>query len=540
LLLGAVGIVLLIACTNVANLSLARSAARTREFAIRSALGASRARLVRQLLTESVLLALTGGLLGLIVAIIAVRLVLAKFPEMLPRSENIHLNIPVLLFAFGISLAVGILFGVAPALDGSKVDVQASLKSGERGATRAQPRAQNNLVIAQVALTLVLLVGSGLLLRTVLGLWNVNPGFDRQNLITFKVGISPSLTRTASSTRTAYRQLLDRIREIPGVQAADFTNIVPLSEDPNVGPFWAGAQQTTAMQDAPHALYFETGPDYLQTMRIPLLRGRFFTPADNSTSEPVVVIDSVLAHTYFPNKNPVGQLITVAHWRTARVVGVVGHVRHWGLGDTGAYNPSQIYISFYQLSDEWVPAFARDLSVAVRTPLNVASIMPAIRNVVYGTGKDQPIYDLQTMQQIASNSIATQRLPMMLLAAFAALALLLASVGIYGTISYSVSQRVQEIGIRMALGAKRTDVLRMVMGQGMRLAVVGLTIGAGAALVLSRVLKSFSQLLYGVRADDPLTFIAVSFVLMAAALLACCLPARRAMQVDAMQALRTE
>jgi predicted permease len=533
LLLGAVGIVLLIACTNVANLSLARSAARTREFAIRSALGASRARMVRQLLTESVLLAVTGGLLGLTIAILGVRLVLAKFPALVPRSENVRLNIPVLLFVFGISLTVGILFGFAPALDSLGVDVQGSLKAGERGSTRAHPRAQSILVMIQMASTLVLLVGADLLLRTILQLWNVNPGFNRQHVITFKVGLSPSLSATAFSTRTAYRQLLDRIREIPGVQAADFTNVVPLSERDNGGPFWVGPQQSTPMQDAPHALYFETGPEYLKVMQIPLLRGRFFSPADNANSEPVVVIDSILAHTYFPHKDPVGQLITVAHWRTARVIGVVGHVRHWGLGDAGTYNPSQIYISFYQLSDEWVPAFARDLSVAVRTPLDVTAIMPAIKNVVYGTAKDQPIYGVQTMQQIASDSMTSQQLPAILLGAFAVLALLLASVGIYGTISYSVAQRGQEIGIRMALGAKRWDVLRMVMGQGMRLAIAGLAIGTAAALLLARLLSSFSQLLYGVRANDPLTFIAVSLVLMAVALLACCLPARRAASIEA-------
>jgi predicted permease len=540
LLLGAVGIVLLIASTNVANLLLARSAARTREFAIRSALGASRARMVRQLLTESVLLALSGGLLGLIVGILGVRMVLMKFPEILTRSENIHLNTPVLFFTFGISLVVGILFGLAPALNGSSGDVQSSLRAGERGSTGALARAQNILVILQMAMTLVLLVGSGLLLRTILQLWNVNPGFDRQHVITFKVGLSPSLTTTAVSTRTAYRQLLDRIREIPGIEATDFTNVVPLSENDNGGPFWVGAQQSTSMQDAPHALYFETGPEYLRAMQIPLLRGRFFSPADTSDSEPVVVIDSVLAHTYFPHKDPVGQLITVAHWRTARVIGVVGHVRHWGLGDAGTYNPSQIYISFYQLSDEWVPAFARELSVAVRTPLDVASIMPAIRNAVYATGKDQPIYSVQTLQQIASNSMASQRLPMILLGAFAVLALLLASVGIYGVISYSVSQRTREIGIRMAVGAERRDVLRMIIGQGLRLVAAGVLIDAGIALLLARLLSAFSRLLYGVRANDPVTFMAVLFVLAGVSVLACYFPARRASRLDPMAALKSE
>jgi predicted permease len=491
-------------------------------------------------MTESVLLALIGGLLGLVVANLGVRLLLAKFPEIVPRSQNVHLNIPVLLFAFGISLVVGVLFGLAPALDSSSVDVQGSLKAGERGSTRAHPRAQSTLVIIEMALTVVLLVGSGLLLRTILQLWNVNPGFVREHVITFKVGVSPSLTTTASSTRTAYRQLLDRIREIPGVQAADFTNVVPLSEHNNVGPFWVGAQQSTAMQDAPHALYFETGPEYLQAMQIPLLRGRFFTRADNSGSEPVVVIDSVLAQTYFPHKDPVDQLITVAHWRTARVIGVVGHVKHWGLGDDGTHNPSQIYISFYQLSDEWVPAFARDLSVAVRTPLDVATIMPAIKNVVYGTGKDQPIYNVETMQQIASDSMASQRLPMILLGAFAGLALLLASVGVYGVLSYSVSQRIQEIGIRMALGAERRDVLMMILGQGLRLALAGILIGAVSALLLVRLLSSFSRLLYGVRSNDPGTFMAVSFVLVGVSVLACYLPASRASRVNPMVALKYE
>ena len=540
LVMGAVGIVLLIACANVANLLLARSAARSREFAVRSALGASRARMVRQLLTESVLLALTGGVLGLGLAKLGVSLALAKLPARMPRTDNIHLNFPVLLFAFGISLAAGILFGLAPALRSCRVDVQRSLKAADRGSTRARNYGQSLLVIVQMALTLVLLVGSGLLLRTIGHLWSVHPGFGTQHVLTFKVGLSPSLTKTASSTRIAYRQLLERIREIPGVQAADFTNIIPLSEQDNGGPFWIGAQESTSMQDAPHALYFETGPDYPQAMKIPLLRGRFFTPADTGESEPVVVIDSVLAQTYFAGKDPLGQTITVAHWRTARVIGVVGHVRHWGLGDPGTYNPSQIYISFYQLPDPWTSAFARELSIAVRTPLDTAAIMPAIEDAIYGTGKDQPIYNIQTMRQIVSDSMASQRLIVIFLGAFAALALLLAAVGIYGVLSYSVNQRVQEIGIRMALGADRGNVLRLLIGQGLGLAIAGVAAGAVAALILARLLASFSQLLYGVTASDPTTFLSVSLVLMSTAFLACYIPARRATRIDPMQALRSE
>jgi predicted permease len=493
LLLGAVGIVLLIACANVANLLLVRSAARTREFAVRLALGASRGRLVRQLLTESVLLAMTGGILGLMVAKLGVSLMFSEFPQSLPRAESIGVNLPVLFFAFGISLVVGIAFGLVPALKSSHADVQGSLKSGDRGNTRAHPRSQSALVIIQMALTLVLLVGAGLLLRTIGDLRKVDPGFNTQHVITFKVGLSPSLTKTASSIRIAYQQLLDRIRQVPGVQAADFTNIVPLSEEDNGGPFWVGSQQSTSMQDAPHALYFETGPNYLQIMEIPLLRGRFFTQADTPDSEPVVVINSVLARTYFHDQDPVGQTITVAHWHTARVIGVVGNVKHWGLGDPGTYNPSQIYISFYQLSDEWIPAFARALSVTVRTPLDVATMMPAVESVVYGAGKDQPVYNVRTMQEIVSDSMSAQRLPMVLLAVFAALALLLASVGIYGVISYSVTQRLREIAVRMALGAEKRQVFQMVIGQGLRMAIVGLMLGAAAALILTRLLTSFSH-----------------------------------------------
>jgi predicted permease len=540
LLLGAAGIVLLMACTNVANLLLARSTERTREFAIRAAMGASRARMVLQLSTESILLALVGGVLGLCVAKLGLILVLRMMPDSLPRSDGIGMNLPVLLFTFGITLAVGVSFGLAPSFKSWGATVQSSLKSGERGLTRSKASGQTVLVIVQMALTLVLLVGSGLLLRTIRDLWRANPGFNPQHVLTFKVGLSPLVTKTASTTRIAYRQLLDRIRQIPGVQAADFTNIVPLSEEDNGGPFWIGAQESTSIQDAPHALYFETGPEYLQTMEIPLVKGRFFTPADTSDAAPVVVIDQVLANTYFRNEDPVGETITVGHWRTARIVGVVGHVRHWGMGDPGTYNPSQIYISFYQLADQWVPSFARSLSVAVRTSLDAATIMPAVKNVVYGTGSDQPVYNVRTMEQIVSESMSSQRLSMILLSTFASLALVLASIGIYGVISFFVTQRVHEIGIRMALGAGKWNIFRLVIGQGLRLVSAGVVIGGGCALILTRILSSFARLLYGVGASDPLTFAGVSVALIGIAVLACYLPARRAAKVEPMEALRYE
>ena len=540
MLLGAVGIVLLIACANVANLLLARSAARTREFAIRSALGASRARIVRQLVTESLLLSLAGGTLGLVVAKWGVSPVLAFVPGSLPRSENIGVNVSVLLFALGVSVAVGILFGLAPALKSSKADVQTSLKAGGRSSTSAQHRAQSSLVIVQMALTVVILVGAGLLFRTIHNLWDVNPGFDTQDIITFRVGLSPSANETPSSMRSAYQQWVERIRNIPGVRAADLTVMVPLSQDVNLGPFWVGSQQPASIAEAPRALFYWTGPDYLQTMEIPLLRGRFLTLEDTIKSDPVIVIDSVMARTYFPDRDPVGQDVTISHWGHVRIIGVVGHVRQWGLDDRDTYTENQIYASLYQLRDDWASLFYRDLTVTVRTPLNSATVMPAIKNAVYAAGKDQPVYSVQTMQKIASDSMTSQRFPMFLVGAFAVLALLLASVGIYGVISYSVAQRVPEIGIRMALGAGKKEILRMIIGHGLRLAIVGLTIGVVAASVLARLISSFSHLLYGVGTSDPLTFVVVSLLLTCVAVLACYIPARRAMRVDPLTALRYE
>jgi predicted permease len=465
---------------------------------------------------------------------------LTALARSLPRSENAGVNLPVLAFAFGVSIVVGVVFGLAPALKSGNTDLQASLKEGGRGSAGGHHRAQNVLVVIQMALTLVLLTGASLLLHTIHNLWQVNPGFNTQQIITFKVGLSPSITTTASSTRIAYQQLTERIRHISGVQAAGITVLVPLTGQGNGGPFLAGSEMPKSLFEAPRAEFFWTGPDYARAMEIPILRGRYLTPQDTIKSQPVVVIDSDLARDYYPDRDPVGQTIAIPHWGVARIVGVIQHVRHWGMDDANLYTQNQIYASFYQLADAFVPAFLGDISVVIRTPLDIPALMPAIKAAVYGAGGGQPVYAIRSMRQIVSESMSPQRFPMILLGAFAVLALLLATVGIYGVISYSMSQRVREIGIRMALGAEKPDVLRMVVGQGVRLALTGVAIGAAAALILTRLLSSFSQLLYGVRASDPLTFVAVSLVLISAALLACYFPARRAATVDPMVALRYE
>ena len=439
-------------------------------------------------------------------------------------------------------MAVGVLFGLAPALKSSKLDSQSALKEGGRGFTSVHGQAQSSLVIVQIALALVLLVSAGLLFRTVRHLWESDPGFDTRHTIAFKVGVSRSLTRTAESTRFAYQQLIERIRNIPGVQAADFTDLVPLSGRDADMPFWIGSEKPASLQEAPRLLNFLTGPDYLQTMGIPLLRGRFFTMNDTTKSPCVMVIDSVFARMYFPKSDPLGQTLSAGFETVGpcQIVGVVGHVKHWGLGGSTQYTQNQMYFPLYQDPDQWVASNYADLTVVVRTPLDASTMMLAIKAAVYAAGSDQPVYDIHNMQQIASDSMSSQRFPMILLGAFAVLALVLASIGVYGVISYSVTQRVHEIGVRMALGAEKRSILMMVVSHGLRLAVGGLAIGAAAALILTRLLSSYSHLLYGVSASDPTTFISVSAILIGVAILASYLPARRAMRVDPMLALRHE
>jgi predicted permease len=541
LLLGAVGLVLLIACANVANLLLARSLARTREFAVRAALGASRSQIARQLITESGLLSLAGGALGLVMAQGGLPAVLAAAPGSLPRVQNIAVNAAVLGFALGVSIVVGILFGLLPAWKSSDTDLQTGLKEGGRGSMLGHQRTQRGLVIGQIALAVVLLTGGSLLLRTIRNLWAANPGFNTQHVLTFRAGLSPASRQAPEEIRNGYRQLMERVREIPGVQAADITALLPLTQSDNSGPFWIGPHQPASMAEIPRALYYWIGPDYFHTMQIPLLRGRMLSPDDTNRSEPVIVIDSVLARNYFGNRDPVGQTVTVAHWAVARVVGVVGHVRHLRLGGSNSLDEEpQIYASIYQLLDAWLPSFSKEVKIVVRTPLEAAALMPAIQDAVSGVAGGEPVYNVRSMQELVSGSIEPQRLAMILLVAFAALALVLACLGIYGVVAYSMTRRTQEIGIRIALGAARRDIARMVIGEGFRLALFGVGAGLVAALALTRVLSSFSRLLYGVGASDPLTFLAVPCILIAATIAACSIPARRAARLDPTVALRHE
>jgi predicted permease len=385
-------------------------------------------------------------------------------------------------------------------------------------------------------------VAAGLLFRTILHLWNVNPGFDSNNIMALKVGVSHSLAKTPSGTRVAYKQLIERIRQITGVEAADFSTAVPLSGQGGYLPFWLDSQKPESLQAAPRMGWFLTGPDYLRTMGMQLLQGRFLTEHDDTKSPCVAVIDNNFARAFFPDGKPIGHTITAgfAAFGPCAIVGVVNHVTYADLRDGGPANQYQAYYSLYQDPDQWVPFNYPDASIIVRTPLDAATLIPAVKAAIYQDSNDQPIYNVQTMRQIISDSMSAQRFPMILLGAFAGLALLLASVGIYGMISYSITQRVQEIGIRMALGASKAKVLRLFIGQELKLVLLGIAVGAVGTVILNRTLSTLSHLLYGVRSWDPLTFAAASIILIAVAALAGCIPARRAAQVDPMVALRYE
>ena len=537
-LFGAVALVLLIACVNVANLLLARATGRTRELAIRVALGAGRGRLLRQLLTESMLLALAGGALGLLVAAWGTPAALALLPGSLPRAGEISLDGRVLVFALGVSLVSGVLFGLAPALRATESSLHVALKDGGRGASSARHRGQDLLVVIQMAMVFVLLVGAGLMIRTLSRLWSVDPGLDPAGVMTFGVSLPPSMTGTSpDAIRTHLRRVEERVKAIPGIEAVALsTGALPLQAD-DEQLFWLDGVPRPASSDQMNwALWYVVGPDYRRAMGIPLLAGRFLGPEDDERGALAVVVDEVLARQYFGSESPVGRLIHMDGYdRPARVVGVVGHVVQWGLASDETQSlRAQLYFSPMQLGDETI-APATGIDVVVRSDPAAPVSFQTIRAAMQEISPDEIAADPRTMDQVIADSLAARRFSMFIFAVFAALALLLASIGIYGVVSCGVGQRTSEIGIRMALGARRRDVLGLILGGGVKMVLIGIGLGVAAAFGLTRLM---AHLLYGVSATDPFTFIAVAVGLTAVALAACYLPARRATRVDPMIALR--
>jgi predicted permease len=539
-LLAGVFFVLLIACVNVANLLLARSMRRAREFAIRGALGASRIRVIRQLLTESVLLALCGGALGLLVATWGMQLAVGFLPTSLPRAEEIHLDSRVLVFTLVISVLSGIVFGLAPALRLVKPRLQETLKEGGRSVSGARSRAQSVLVIAETALALVLLIGAGLMVRSLGRLWSVNPGFNPKNVLLIRLALPPAMTTAAPDAIFAeLRRVHDEVAGVPGVEAVSLQHGgIPMWTD-SEDPFWIqGRPKPSRDSDMSRGLWYEVEPDYLRVMGIPLKRGRFFTERDNESAPLVVVVDESLAEKYFPHENPIGKSIVDPFiGKPAEIVGIVGHVKQWGLDDKIGVH-AQFYIPFMQIPGRFVSRAADSTGMFIRTQgIPPRTLLETIRKKVQETNPQEVVYDPHTFDEFISRSLADKWFSMVLLGVFAALALLLSSIGIYGVISYLVGQRTHEIGIRIALGAQRKDVLKLVLGEGTRTAIIGIGAGLVAALGLTRLMSS---VLYGVSETDPLTFLAVAAVLTLVALAACYIPARRAMRVDPVIALRYE
>ena len=540
-LLAAVGFVLLIACVNVANLLMVRSVGRAREFAVRVAMGAGRGRIVRQLLTESMLLALGGGGLGLLLAAWGTKAALHHLPSGLPRAGEVGLDARVLFFTTGVALLCGIVFGLVPALKVSKPNLHDTLKEGGRGAGGGKHRAQGAFVVAEMAMALVLLIAAGLMIRSLSALWSVNPGFDSHNLLSFGVSLAPSMKNASpDAIRATLREVQARLNAAPGVKATSLSwGAVPLAED-DEDLFWLEGQPKPASDnDMNWALSYVVQEDYLKVMGIPLERGRFFTAQDNEHSQHVVVIDDIFARKFFPEQDPLGRRVILNNkGGAAQIVGVVGHVKQWGLdSDDKQSLRAQLCFPYMQLPDEAMRLSSNGTGVLVRFEGDSQAIGTAIRSGLKQMNGDQVMYDVQTMEEIIAASLASRRVSMIVLGVFAALALGLASMGIYGVISYLVGQRTHEIGIRMALGAKQSEVLRMVLGEGMKMVLVGVGIGLLAAAGLTRLMAS---LLFGVSATDPLTFAGVGIILAIVALAACFVPARRAMRVDLIVALRYE
>ena len=538
LLLGAVGFVLLIACVNVSNLLLARATGRTSEFAIRAALGAGRSRLVRQAMVENTLLAVSGGAFGLLAAAWGTQVALSVLPATLPRTAEIRLDAGVLMFTFVVALLTGVLAGLIPAWKAVPQRLAETIKEGGRGTSIRCGRAQRLLVGLEMALALVLLVGAGLMIRSLSALWQVDPGFRAENVLTFSIGFAPSLQAASpEAARLALRELSDKLNTMPGARGASFsTGAAPLQQEDDTY-FWLDGQPKPASTgEMKMAVVYRVEPAYLTALGIPLKQGRFFSEQDTGQTPNVAVIDEAFAREYFLREDPVGKRINLVGGREPfEIVGVAGHVKQWSLDtDERQSLQAQLYLPFRQMGGS-----PRGVGVVMRLAGNQlgANTFDAVRRVVQSQHSQNVVFGTQTMQEVIASSLAARRFSMLLLGAFAAVALLLASIGLYGVISYLTRQRTRELGIRLALGARRVEILRLVLRDGLKLALGGVAGGVVAALGLTRLLAG---MVYGVSTTDPLTFLVIALSLTAVAFLACLIPALRATQVDPMTALRME
>jgi putative ABC transport system permease protein len=535
-LLGAVGLVLLIACANVANLLLARASARQREIAIRSALGAGRLRVVRQLLTESLLLGVVGGTLGLLLAIWGVQLLLAASPLDIPRLNNTGLDLNVLLFTAGVSLLTSVIFGLVPALQASKVDTQDALKDGGRGGTNAAGnRVRSILVVSEVALSLVLLVGAGLLAKSFLLLREVNPGFSPEHVLITDLSLARTKFPEPQQQQAAFAEIVQRVSEIPGVDAAAVVNPLPLGGRITSGTFFIAGRPPVRPEDKPLSNYRMVSNDYFRALGITVVRGRTFDEHDTQKSPPVIIVNETFARRYFGDEEVLGQHILIEGEGgedttppAREIIGVVGDVRHQSLdADSGP----EYYLPYTQAPEPFMTLVVRASS------LDPAGFASSVKQTIKQWDRDQYVAPMKRMTELVSESVARRQFNTVLTGLFALLALLLASIGIFGVMSYMVMQRTKEIGVRIALGAQTRDVIGLVVGQAMKLILAGVALGLAAAFALTRVLSS---MLFGVAPTDPLTFVAVSLLLIVFALVACLLPARRASGVDPLVALRYE
>jgi putative ABC transport system permease protein len=533
-LFGAVGFLLLIACANVANLLLVRASGRDKEMVVRAAMGAGRARILRQLVTESALLALAGGAVGLLISVWGTKGLLALAPAGIPRLAEVGTDLRVLGFTLSAALGTGVLFGLAPAIQSFKSDLRAAaaVGGGRQTAGQIRSRLRNGFIVAEVAVSLLLLVGAGLTIRTFITLTNVDPGFDPGNTLTARVDIPESRYQTNQEQVEFYRTTLERVRSIPGVLSAGGVLSLPISMGMRGDLVFAIEGRPLVPGEESHGGYQLASPDYFGTLGIPLLRGRVFTEADNEDESGVAVINQALADLYWAEEDPIGKRVTWntppddnSNWST--IVGVVGNTVYWGLDQPPR---PEIYSPYMQAPMPY-------MTVVVRSERDVAGLTAAVRNTVLEVDPTQPIYQALTMERVLFASLGSQRFSMCILGAFAAAAILLAGVGIYGVLSFGVTQRSSEIGIRMALGAQTGNVIGGVIKEGCWLTIIGLGIGTAAAVGLTRVMES---MIHGVSATDPLTFAGGIILLTAIALIASWIPARRASRVSPMEVLRVE